>query len=390
MRVVSLELTQFRNYAALRFEPPEGACVLVGANAQGKSNLLEALALLALGKSFRAVREGDLIRFDSPSALVAALVRTRAGDLNAVVSVTRSGDGARKRFARDGRGVSYAHFLGGITAVTFVPADLALVTGPANLRRRLLNAALSQSVRGYYGDLAKYVNVIAQKNAFLKSPDAGDRALLATYNAQVVEFGARIVCARAAYVRPLAHEAALAHARWVGARDDFRVTYLPSPPQEDETPAAVAACLETAVEAAAPAEASRRVSLVGPHRDDIGLALGERLLSRYGSQGQQRTAVLALKAAEYALMHAAAGEAPLLLLDDVLSELDEDRRRSFLASIAGFEQAFITTTDASDVTPLLAGRIVEVRAGELVELGAGATRHELPGDVLEQRPSQAV
>jgi DNA replication and repair protein RecF len=370
VRVVSLELSQFRNYAALRFEPPEGACVLVGANAQGKSNLLEALALLALGKSFRAAREGDLIRYDASAASVSGRVRTRLGELTAACTVTRSGEGARKRFLRNGRAVSYARFLGGITAVTFVPADLALVTGPAGLRRRQLNAALSQSQRGYYADLAKYVKVIAQKNAFLKSADAGDRALLAIYNAQVLELGTRIVSARAAYVRRLAHEAALAHARWVGARDDLRISYLPSPPQPDETPAAIASRLEAAIAAAAPAEAARRLSLIGPHRDDLGLALGDRPLARYGSQGQQRTAVLALKAAEYALMRAAAGEAPLLLLDDVLSELDADRRRAFLASIAGFEQAFITTTDAAHVLPFAAGRVVEIHAGELVEPAA--------------------
>jgi len=366
VRVLSLELAQFRNYAALRFEPPEGACVLVGANAQGKSNLLEALSLLALGKSFRAVRESDLIRHEAPAALVVARVRTRNGDAGAGCNIMRSGDGARKRFFHNGRAISYARFLGGVIAVTFVPADLALVTGPAGLRRRLLNAALSQSVRGYYAALAAYVKVIAQKNAFLKSPDAGDRALLATYNEQVIGLGTRIVCERAAYVRRLAHEAALAHARWVGARDDLRVTYLPSPPQADQTEDAMAAGLKAALEAAAPAEAARRMSLVGPHRDDIGLALSDLPLSRYGSQGQQRTAVLALKAAEYALMQAATGEAPLLLLDDVLSELDADRRRSFLARLEGFEQAFITTTDVADVLPFAAGRVVEVHAGELV------------------------
>ncbi|HEV2909629.1 MAG TPA: hypothetical protein VGX02_10175, partial [Candidatus Eremiobacteraceae bacterium] len=185
MRVLRLELANFRNYAALRFEPPEGACVLVGANAQGKSNVLEALGVLSLGKSFRAVRESDLIRFDAPLASVSARVRTRAGEATAECVIARSGEGARKRFSRNGRRISYGDFLGGITAVTFVPADLGLVTGPAGVRRRLLNAALSQIDRGYYHDLAAYVKLLAQKNAFLKSADAADRALLATYNAQV-------------------------------------------------------------------------------------------------------------------------------------------------------------------------------------------------------------
>jgi DNA replication and repair protein RecF len=372
VRVLSLELANFRNYAALRFEPPEGACILVGANAQGKSNLLEALALLALGKSFRTVRESDLIRLDAPAASVSARVRTRIGDAGASCLITRAGEGARKRFLRNGRGVSYANFLGGITAVTFVPADLGLVTGPGGLRRRLLNAALSQTDRGYYKDLAHYVKIVAQKNAFLKSADAGDRTLLQTYNAQVVELGARIAAARTAYVRRLSHEAQAAHARWVGAREALTITYSPSPAYDGETPSAIAGRLADALVQIAPAELARKTSLIGAHRDDIALALGGRSLARYGSQGQQRTAVLAIKAAEYALAFAAAGEAPLLLLDDVLSELDADRRRAFLGSIAGFEQAFITATELSDVALETAPHVIEVRAGSLVDRAARA------------------
>ncbi|MBV8171232.1 MAG: DNA replication/repair protein RecF [Candidatus Eremiobacteraeota bacterium] len=373
MRVESLELSNFRNYAALRFEPPEGACILVGPNAQGKSNVLEALALLALGKSFRAVRESDLIRFDAPLASVSARVRTRAGGATAGCVITRAGDGARKRFLRNGRSVRYGDFLGSITAVTFVPADLALVTGPASLRRRLLNAALSQLDRSYYHDLSAYVKLIEQKNAFLKSPDAGDRTLLTTYNAQIGQTGARLIGARTNYLRKLAHDARTAHARWVGGHDELEVRYLPSPPQEAQTPDAIRAALDDALARAAPGEIARRMALVGPHRDDIGLNLHGRSLARYGSQGQQRTAVLALKAAEYSLAYASAGEAPLLLLDDVLSELDEQRRHAFLASLAGFEQAFITATHLSDVALDTPHRVIRAQAGELI----GDARHAI-------------
>ena len=271
MRVLSLELSNFRNYAALRFQPPEGACVFVGANAQGKSNLLEALALLALGKSFRAVREADLIRHDTPAASVTTRVRTRLGETAAGCVITRAGEGARKRFTRNGRSVSYGDFLGGITAVTFVPADLSLVTGPAGLRRRLLNAALSQVDRGYYKDLARYVKLIAQKNALLKSPDAGDRTLLSTYNAQVVDLGVRIAAARAAYIGRLSHEAQAAHARWVGARESLHVVYSPSPAFADEAPDAIAARLAGALEQMMQAEHARTTALGGPNRDDVAL-----------------------------------------------------------------------------------------------------------------------
>lgn len=365
MRVLSLELANFRNYAALRLEPPEGACVLVGANAQGKSNLLEALGMLAIGKSFRAAREVDLIGTGAPSASVSARVRTRHGEVKCACVISRAGDGARKRFLRNGRAVPYGQFLGGVNAVTFVPADLQLIAGPASLRRRLLNTALSQASRGYYRDLATYAAVLAQKNAFLRSAESGNRDLLSTYNDQLASAGARLVLARAGYVRRLAREAADAHANWVGPLDAFDVAYQPSPPQPDESPGAVERALRGAFDAMAQAELARRLTLVGPHRDDLALVLGGRALARFGSQGQQRTAVLAIKAGEYALARRAAGEAPLLLLDDVLSELDAARRSAFFSSVAGFEQAFISATEMSGPLRLLAAHVYEVRAGQL-------------------------
>ncbi|HEY7788655.1 MAG TPA: DNA replication and repair protein RecF [Casimicrobiaceae bacterium] len=365
MRVLSLELEQFRNYAALRFSPPGGACVFIGENAQGKSNLLEALALLSTGKSFRAARESDLIREGAPAASVSADVRTRHGEARATCLISRVGDGARKKFLRDGRSVSYGQFIGGVAAVTFMPLDLQLVGGPAGLRRRLLNASLAQCNRPYYRDLAAYAGVLAQKNAMLRAPAAPDRELFATYNEQLAETGARIAGARAAYVRKLATEAGAVHARWVGASPELGVAYRPTPAYASDAPDAIANTLRAALTAAAPFEAKRRVALVGPHRDDIALTLGGRSLARFGSQGQQRTAVLALKAAEYALLHAAAGEPPVLLLDDVLSELDAARRFAFLSSLDGFDQAFITATELPDLPRGVLGSVVEIRGGVL-------------------------
>ena len=367
MRVLSLELTAYRNYAALRFEPPEGACVLVGANAQGKSNLLEALALLSTGKSFRTSREADLVMAGAPAASVRAKVRTRHGDVDVQCVIARAGEGARKRFFRQGRAVRYGDFLGGVNAVTFMPYDLQLVSGPASLRRRLLNTALSQSSKRYYHDLAVYAKVVAQKNAHLRSP-AVDRALLETYNDQLAQAGARLVLERAAYVRRLAAEAAAVHARWVGASPGLGVAYEAAPGLADESPAAVEGGLRTALARMLPAELARRTSLVGPHRDDLALSLDGEALGRFGSQGQQRTAVLALKAAEYALLQRATGETPLLLLDDVLSELDASRRRAFLESIGSFDQAFITATDTPEMPPGSVATTIAVRAGSLEPL----------------------
>jgi DNA replication and repair protein RecF len=166
-------------------------------------------------------------------------------------------------------------------------------------------------------------------------------------------------------VRKLALEAGAVHARWVGSHPELGASYRPTPAYASEAPDAIANTLRAALTAAAPFEVKRRVSLVGPHRDDIALTLGGHSLARFGSQGQQRTAVLALKAAEYAMLLAAFGEPPILLLDDVLSELDAARRHAFLSSLDGFDQAFITSTELPDLPHGAIGAVVEVRAGML-------------------------
>lgn len=374
MRVHSLDLTNFRNYAALHFEPPSGVCIFIGANAQGKSNLLEALSLLATGKSFRAAREADLVRAGTPLGRVAAKVHTRAGEVTAACLITRVGDGARKRFLRNGRSVAYAQFLGGIAAVTFMPFDLQLVSGAPALRRRFLNAALSQLDRAYYREHSAYTQIIVQKNALLKSSAGVDRKLLATYNAQLASVGAQLICARAGYVRRLAGEAASVHARWVGPTPELALRYLPSPalPTHEESPGTVLAHLESALAAHATAELARKTSLVGPHRDDMNFLLADEALARFGSQGQQRTAVLATKAAEYALLSQATGEPPLLLLDDVLSELDPGRRRAFMSSIQDCEQAFVTATDAPDLPKDTRASLFEIAGGHVAHAATAA------------------
>ncbi|MBC5828258.1 MAG: DNA replication and repair protein RecF [Candidatus Eremiobacteraeota bacterium] len=249
--------------------------------------------------------------------------------------------------------------------MTFAPSDLALVGGPAALRRRMLNSALAQSGGGYYHDLARYSKLLAQKTALLRGPGFCDRALLETYNDQLSESGARVVAARAAYIRRLTREAAAIHARWAGGHQGFDVAYRPRPPQPDESPAAVAGALRVAMNQAFSSEIARKAALVGPHRDDFALLLEGEPLARYGSQGQQRTAVLALKSAEYALLHASAGEAPLLLLDDVLSELDAARRAAFLETLSDYDQALVTATELPELPPGFRSALVTIQAGAL-------------------------
>ena len=330
-----MRLADFRNYASLDFAPESGLNVLVGANAQGKSNLLEALAMLATGKSFRAQRESELIRNGSERADVAGEARIAAGAIALRCSVVRSAAGTRKSFEVNDGAVGFARFLGRTRVVTFVPADLQLVAGGPVLRRTLLNGALAQLMPTYYRDLALYQKIIRQKSALLRGAIAPDRDLLLAYNDELVRPATALIAARHAFVDEVAAATAEIYGRWRGTRERLGVTYAPNP--EGDVAEALAGAVEN--------EVRRRSTLVGPHRDDLRLLVDGKPLAAFGSQGQHRTAVLALKVAEYDVMRARTGDAPILLLDDVLSELDAERAGGFLGAVEGFEQAFLSTTE---------------------------------------------
>jgi len=330
-----LRLANFRNYESLDVEPAPGLNVFVGPNAQGKSNLLEAIAMLATGKSFRAHRESELVRDGCERAEIGGDARIRAGTLRLRCTIVRGPATTRKTFDVNGAAVGFARFLGKARVVTFVPADLQLVAGGPALRRSFLNVALAQESAGYYRHLARYQKVIAQKAALLRGAIAPDRDLLLAYNDELREPGEAIVAARAAFVAELAAATEAIYARWRGAHERLRIRYAPNSGERGFA-AALAADVES--------ELRRRQTLVGPHRDDLRLEIDGRSLAAYGSQGQQRTAVLALKVAEYEVMRTRAGDAPILLLDDVLSELDDERAAGFLGAVGAYEQAFLTTT----------------------------------------------
>jgi DNA replication and repair protein RecF len=349
-----LALSNFRNYAQLDLEPAAGLNVFVGANAQGKSNLLEAIAMLGTGKSFRTSRDAELVRDGVELAVVGGDARVRAGIVHLGCSVAKTGSRTRKTYAINGQGVRYARFLGSIRVVTFVPADLQLVSGAPTLRRALLNVALAQDDRRYYHELARYAKAVQQKNAMLRGTVAYDDQLLAIYNNTLVESGTQLMLARDHFVRELAREAERIHAQWTRGAEQFRLAYTPSVNVDAPTAEAIAGAFERRLREVAESERARKGSVVGPHRDDLVLELDGHPLASHGSQGQGRTAVLALKVAEYTVMRDRSGEAPLLLLDDVLSELDAERAAAFLEGVGGYEQAFVTATHVPPGLPAAA------------------------------------
>lgn len=356
MQLNRIALSNFRNYAELDLEPAPGLNVFVGQNAQGKSNLLEAIAMLGTGKSFRTSRDTDLIREGLELAVVGGDAQVRAGIVHLGCTIAKNGRTTRKQYTINGQTVRYARFLGSIRVVTFVPSDLQLVGGAPALRRGLLNIALAQDDRQYYHYLARYQKALQQKSALLRGTVAPDPELFEIYNRTLVEAGTQLIIARNHFVAALAREAETIAARWTGGSERLEVRYAPNVAFEVPTQDAIAHALDKRLQEVAESERARKTTLAGPHRDDVSLLLDGAPLAAFGSQGQQRTAVLALKVGEYAVMRDRSNEAPLLLLDDVLSELDEARAAAFLAGIGTFEQAFVTATHLPSGLPEYARR----------------------------------
>lgn len=366
MRLTRIALSNVRNYQALELEPAPGINLLIGTNAQGKTNLLEAIAMLGTGKSFRTSREYEMIREGEALATLAAKAQVDVGEVSLSCTITAHGRGARKIYGVNGHPVRYASYLGRVRVVTFTPDDLRLVSGAPQARRSLLNAALAQESPAYYSALANYGRVLQQKSALLRTGVA-DATLIAIYDERLVNAGTRVMASRGRFVSALAERASAVYRRLAGPDgEELVIRYAPNVVSTVPDEADIAGAFAAKLQAAATSEAARRLCLVGPHRDDLEFLLDGKPLSAFGSQGQRRSAVLAVKVAEYGVLRERGGEAPLLLLDDVLSELDARRRALFLHELTGIEQAFVTSTSAPD--DFSAARTFEVDAAIVKEL----------------------
>ena len=313
-----------------------GVNVFIGANGQGKTNLLEAVAMLALSSSPRARRETELVGPVGPGSRIEADIET--GGLQVELSITLNVEGERARRTIEVDGVRKRAFdLPGRFRVTlFWPDDLGLVKGSPELRRRFLNHMLVQVEPGYARALAGLRRVLEQRNSLLKRIAGGEGGedMLGAWNQELVSIGQHVVAARARAVAELQPEAARCHAQ-IAAGERLEIRYE-GPPEN----------LAEAVNKSLGEDLRRGTTSVGPHRDDLAILLDGEDARAYGSQGQQRTAVVSLKLAESVLIERRTGERPVLLLDDVLSELDGERRAALLREVAWGGQVIITSVEA--------------------------------------------
>jgi len=337
-----------------------------GPNAAGKTSLLEAIVLLAWGRSHRTSSDGELIRWGTDLARVEGHVG--ADVLEA--AVTRSatgGPGGRKRIRINGVGRRGGAFEGPLRIVVFAPEEMLLVIGSPSLRRATLDQLAAAAVPGYASTLATYGRTLQQRNGLLRAirEEGAGRDELRFWDATFLDTGGRVVADRLALLGRLAGPLARAHAEIApeeAGGSGLGLRYATNAPALDgETPrdALARRLVETAEK-----EVWNGATLVGPHRDDLVFELAGRDLAGFASRGQQRTAILALKLAELDLLTEHDGRPPLLLLDDVFSELDPDRRAHLVRRIAGLPQSFVTTTTLDDLDPALRaiGTAWEVRA----------------------------
>ncbi|MDX2230488.1 MAG: DNA replication/repair protein RecF [Leptolyngbyaceae cyanobacterium bins.349] len=380
MYLRSLYLKQFRNYGEQQVEFTAPKTILVGDNAQGKSNLLEAVELLSTLRSHRTARDRDLVRDGSAIGQISAQLERDLGLTDLSIVLRSNG---RRTVALNRQTLRrHLDFLGTLNVVQFSSLDLNLVRGGPEQRRHWLDSLLIQLEPVYAAILQQYNQILRQRNALLRNQDVTTPIPpsphlpispphcpneLALWDAQLAVAGTRVIRRRSRVVQRLAPLANYWHHAISGSTEALTVNYLPNVPLAQDEPEIVQAAFLAKIKERAIAEQYQHTTLVGPHRDEVEFTINQSSARQYGSQGQQRTLVLALKLAELKLIEEVIGDPPLLLLDDVLAELDLNRQNQLLEAIQDRFQTLITTTHLGsfDAQWLKSSQIFSVKAGQL-------------------------
>ncbi|MEL7353748.1 MAG: DNA replication/repair protein RecF [Cyanobacteria bacterium P01_A01_bin.116] len=376
-----LYLQNFRNYSSqsVAFSAPK--TILLGDNAQGKSNLLEAVELLATLKSHRTSRDRDLVKEEASTGHIKAQLKRDLG-VNELNMVLRNA--GRRTVVLNGETLKRQQdFLGNLNAVQFSSLDIDLVRGGPGGRRIWIDTLLTQLEPVYAYILQQYNQVLKQRNAFIKQQTSDDNATsaaapqidptqMALWDAQLATAGTRVIRRRSRVLNRLIPFAQNWHQSISGDAENLVIRYQPNVPLPEDgnadDPALIQQSFLEKIQSRAVAEYHQRTSLAGPHRDDIEFVINQTPARQYGSQGQQRTLVLSLKLAELELIEAVIKEPPLLLLDDVLAELDLKRQNQLLETIEDRFQTLITTTHLGsfDSKWLKESQILTVSQGALL------------------------
>lgn len=368
MRLLDLKLRDFRNYESLELEFDPGVNLIVGSNAQGKTNLLEAVCYAGSGRSFRTQKQGEMIRFHADFAEIEAQVHAEERQ-QSLRWVLFSGARPRQIYRNGAKKKSASEIAGVLPTVLFCPEDLMVLKSGAAARRRLGDQALCQLRPNYDAALTEYNRILDQKSRILKDhfEYPGVLEVLPVYNARLCQVGALLISYRARFYDSLGRAAARYHSQFSGGAEEFRLEYRTVSTVKDPfAPVArLTQDLYDHLDSHYRAELESGQCLTGPHKDDFDVSLSGINLKAYGSQGQTRTAAISLKLAQRELMGREWGEEPVLLLDDVLSELDQSRQDFVLNQIVS-GQVFITCCEPGRFTRL--GKTIEIQNGKVNNL----------------------
>jgi DNA replication and repair protein RecF len=365
MALNSIELRSFRNYEQLQLDFEPGVNLIVGDNAQGKTNLLEAISYLGSGKSFRAQKTGEMIRFGADFAEIYGNIYAEERQ-QTLRWILFSGSRPRQIWRNGVKKKTAADISGVMSTVLFCPEDLMVLKTGAAARRRLGDHALCQLRPNYDAALTEYNRILEIKSRILKDhhENPGVLEILPEYNTRLCQVGALIISYRARFFEGLGKAAAEYHGQFSGGKEEFSLQYHTVSSVKDPfaSTAALTQDLQDHLERHYRAELESGQCLTGPHKDDFSVALNNIDLKAYGSQGQTRTAAISLKLAQRELMKRESGQEPVLLLDDVLSELDPGRQDFVLNKIVS-GQVFITCCEPGRFTKL--GKTIEIEKGQV-------------------------
>lgn len=342
--------------------------IILGENAQGKTNLMEAIYVLAMAKSHRTANDKELIRWDEEYAKIEGRAMKRNGPLSLQLTISKKGKKAKINHIEQPK---LSQYIGHINVVLFAPEDLHLVKGGPQVRRRFIDMEMGQISPVYMHDLSRYQKILQQRNHYLKllqTKQHRDETVLDVLTEQLIELAAKITLKRYEFLQLLQKWAEPIHYEISRGLEKLQIQYHPSVDVSEkiELSRIIEAYSEKFVKIKEK-EIQRGMTLAGPHRDDLSFDVNERDVQTFGSQGQQRTTALSIKLAEIELIFSETGDYPILLLDDVLSELDDFRQTHLLNTIRQKVQTFVTTTsiDGIEHDVIKEAAIYQVRSGHI-------------------------
>ena len=369
MKLTELNLHHFRNYDEAQVEFSPQINVLIGENAQGKTNLLESIYVLAMTRSHRTNNDRELIEFGKDAAQIKGTVQRELGSLKLELDIGKHGKKAKANHLEKAR---LSEYLGQLNVILFAPEDLALVKGAPTVRRRFIDMEFGQVSPKYLHDLTQYRDILKQRNRYLKqlqSHEAQDQLYLEVLSEQLAAVGGAIISQRVKFLSELEGYAQELHQSITQGRENLTFEYSSAVKDASTlTEVELSEALMDLYRQNQSKEIFQGTTLYGPHRDDVRFLINHKNVQTYGSQGQQRTTALSVKLAEIDLMKNQTGEYPILLLDDVLSELDGARQTHLLKTIQDKVQTFLTTPGLSDVARNLIKepRIFHIRDGQII------------------------